>query len=122
MKLIKLTESDLHNIIMESVQDILKEWSDSDEEELNYDMQQLQKAFQKQNGTYHAKSSEGQFQTGDKVVIHTKKHGDIEGVIEDFDVNYMTYEETADVTYFDKEKNKELTMIGVPLSKIEKIN
>ena len=113
---------------MQSVRRLLKESYANDEEysfededeEISYEMTQLQKAFQKENGTYHAKSSDGTFETGDKVVMHTKK-GDIEGVIDDFDVNFMTYEETADVKYFDQTRNKEMTMIGVPLSKISKI-
>lgn len=129
-KIIRLTEADLKDMVMQSVRRLLKEsyandeeysFEDEDEdEEISYEMAQLQKAFQKENGTYHAKSSDGTFETGDKVVMHTKK-GDIEGVIDDFDVNFMTYEETADVKYFDQTRNKEMTMIGVPLSKISKI-
>ncbi len=127
-KIIRLTEADLKEMVMQSVRRLLKESYANDEdysfededEDISYEMGQLQKAFQKENGTYHAKSSDGTFKTGDKVVIHTKK-GDIEGVIDDFDVNFMTYEETADIKYFDQAKNKEMTMIGVPLSKISKI-
>lgn len=114
-KIIRLTEADLKNMVMQSVRRLLKESYEDDEdysfedededEEISYEMAQLQKAFQKENGMYHAKSSDGTFETGDKVVIHTKK-GDIEGVIDDFDVNFMTYEETADVKYFDEGRTK----------------
>ena len=119
-KLIKLTESDLYNIIEGTVKSIIKE-SYEDDEELNYDMQQLQKAFQKQNGTYSATSSDGKFKTGDKVIVHTKKNGDIEGLIEDFGTNIMTWEEDCDIKYFDENKGKEMTMLSVPLTRIEKI-
>lgn len=129
-KIIRLTEADLKDMVMQSVRRLLKESYANDEdysfengdedEETSYDMAQLQKAFQKENGTYHAKSSDGTFETGENVVMHTNK-GDIEGVIDDFDINFMTYEETADVKYFDQAKNKEMTMIGVPLSKISKM-
>jgi len=90
-----------------------------EEDELNYDLKELSKAFQKSNGTYHAKSSDGSFQTGDKVIVHGKTK-EIEGIIEDFDTNFMTYEETCDVKY--QKDGKEWTMIGVPLSKVEKIS
>ena len=127
-KIIRLTEADLKEMVMQSVRRLLKESYANDEdysfedadEDISYEMAQLQKGFQKENGTYHAKSSDGTFETGDKVVIHTKK-GDVEGVIDDFDINFMTYEETADVKYFDQTQNKEMTMIGVPLSKISKM-
>ena len=137
--MIRLTESDFYDIISGSVKKLIREFDDSDahlqqdndlpddyneddedDEEVGYEMQQLQKAFQKQNGTYHATSSDGQFQTGDKVIVHSKK-GDIHGVIEDFGTNIMTWEEDCDVTYFDKEKGKEMTMISIPLTKIEKV-
>ena len=124
-KIIRLTEADLENIVKESAKRVLKESYDNDDsyeddEELNWEMKELEKAFKKQNGTYHAKSSDGSLETGDKVVVHTKK-GDIEGVIDDFDINLMTYEETVEVNYYDQEKKREMTMISVPLSRIEKL-
>lgn len=91
------------------------------EDELSYDMREFTKAMQKSNGTYHAKSSDGTFQTGDNVVVHSRLKGDIKGVITDFDVNFMTFEETADVDYQD-ENGKTFTLMSVPLSKIQKID
>lgn len=87
------------------------------DEDMRYEMGELQKAFQKQNGTYHKKSENGEFQTGDKVVVHTRK-GDIQGTISDFDMNFMTYEETAEVDFDDNGITK--TLICCPLNKIEK--
>lgn len=111
---IHLKESELRQMIAESVKKVLKE-----DEELDYDMRELQKAFQKQNGTYHATSEDGSLQTGDKVIVHTRKMGDIEGVIEDFGTHLMTWEETADVKYM--KDGREWTMMSVPLNRIEKI-
>ena len=68
------------------------------DEDMRYEMGELNKAFQKTNDTYQATSKDGNFKTGDNVIVHTRK-GDIEGVISDFDVNFMTYKETADVEY-----------------------
>ena len=119
-KLIRMTENDLHSIIKESVNKIIKE-SYEDDEESAYEMGLLNKALQKEKGTYHATSQDGKFQTGDKVIVHTKKRGDIEGVIDDFDTHLMTWEEVADVKYFDKERGKEMTMMSVPLKCLEKI-
>ena len=110
---IRLKESELKRMISESVKRVL-----SENEELDYEMRELKKFFQKQNGKYHAKSSDGKFETGDKVIVHSKK-GDIEGVIDDFGTHLMTWEETADVNYM--KDGKEYTFLGVPLSKIEKI-
>lgn len=132
-KLIRLTESDLHKLIGTSVKRIIKESFDDgnyddeegfdpSKEELDWELKQFQKAMQKQNGTYHAKSSDGNFQTGDKVIVHTKNMGDIEGVIEDFDTNIMTWEDTVDVKYFDEKRGEEMIMLSVPLTKIEKIS
>lgn len=128
-KTIKLTEKRLNSIITESVKKALKEYVRTPEDEfndnfereqeLNYDMDQFRKAVQKSNGTYYAKSSQGNLQTGDNVVVHTKK-GDINGVIEDFDWNDMTFEETCDVKFTD-ETGKTKTLICCPLSKIEKV-
>lgn len=113
-RVIRLKESELKRMIAESVRKILKE-----DEELDYDMRELQKAFQKQNGTYHATSEDGRLQTGDKVIVHTRKMGDIEGVIDDFGTHLMTWEETADVKYM--KDGREWTMMSVPLNRIEKI-
>ena len=88
------------------------------QEELNYEVRELQKAFQKQNGTYFAKSENGKFQTGDKVIVHSRR-GDIIGTITDFDINIMTWKEQAEIDYV--EDGKTMTMLCVPLSKIEKI-
>ena len=111
---IRLNESELKQMIAESVKKFLKE-----NEELDYDMRELQKAFQKQNGTYNATSEDGTLQTGDKVIVHTRKMGDIEGVIEDFGTHLMTWEETADIKYM--KDGREWTMMSVPLNRIEKI-
>ena len=88
------------------------------DEDRRYEIGELNKAFQKANNTYQATSSDGNFKTGDKVIVHTRK-GDIEGVITDFDVNFMTYKETADVEY--NENGRTRTLLGCPLDKIEKI-
>lgn len=129
-RIIKLKESELRNIIYESVKGILNEsreemspedkWAADEEadEEMRYDMGEFTKAFQKANGTYQATSMDGKFKTGDKVIVHTRK-GDIQGVISDFNENFMTYEETADVDF--KENGKIKTLISCPLNKIEKI-
>ena len=129
-RIIKLKESELRNMIYESVKGILNEsreemspedkWAADEEadEEMRYDMGELTKAFQKANGTYQATSMDGKFKTGDKVVVHARK-GDIQGVISDFSENFMTYEETADVDF---EENGEIkTLMCCPLNKIEKI-
>lgn len=129
-RIIKLKESELRNIIYESVKGILNEsreemspedkWAADEEadEEMRYDMGEFTKAFQKANGTYQATSMDGKFKTGDKVIVHTRK-GDIQGVISDFNENFMTYEETADVDF--KENGKIKTLMCCPLNKIEKI-
>ena len=117
--IIRLTESDLHRMVIESVNSVLEGIEGDDE--LNYDMREFIKAMQKSKGTYHAKSSDGSLQTGDKVIVHTNRRGDIEGVVEDFDTNLMTGEETVDVDYFDEEKGRKMTMICCPISRIEKI-
>ncbi len=93
----------------------------NEDSELDYDMEELKKAMQKSNGTYSAKSSDGQFQTGDKVIVHGRNQN-IQGVISDFDINIMTHEENCDVDYDKNGDGKMWTMIGVPLSAIEKIS
>ena len=130
-RVIRLRESELKRLISESVKRVLKETEeisdyddelddyDEEDDELSYDMRELQKAFQKQDGTYHATSQDGSLQTGDRVIVHSKNMGDIEGVIDDFGTHLMTWEETADVKYF--KDGKEWTLVSVPLDKIEKI-
>ena len=112
---IRLRESELRRMISESIRSVLKE-----DEELDYDMRELKKALQKQYGTYHATSQNGDFQTGDRVIVHSKRMGDIEGIIEDFGTHLMTWEETADVIFM--KDGREMTLAGVPLSKITKID
>ena len=117
---IRLTEQDLYSVIRNSVKRIIKESYEYDDE-LSYDMKELEKAFKKAHGTYHASSSNGQFHTGDKVIVHSKRYGDFEGIIEDFDINFMTYKENADIKFYN-DNGREMTMLSVPLSKIEKVN
>lgn len=128
---IKLSESEMKRkidmIVSETLKRALNEvmspedkWVADEEadEDMRYEMGELNKAFQKANDTYQATSSDGNFKTGDKVIVHRRK-GDIEGVITDFDVNFMTYKETADVEY--NENGRTRTLLGCPLDKIEKI-
>lgn len=128
---IKLSESEMKRkidmIVSETLKRALNEvmspedkWVADEEadEDMRYEMGELNKAFQKANDTYQATSSDGNFKTGDNVIVHTRK-GDIEGVITDFDVNFMTYKETADVEY--NENGRTRTLLGCPLDKIEKI-
>ena len=93
-------------------------WKQEHQDELSYDMREFMKAMQKEQGTYHAKSKDGKFQTGDKVIVHGRTQ-DIQGVIKDFDTNLMTWEETADVDY--EKDDRTWTLLGCPLSKIEKV-
>lgn len=109
-KQIKLTETQLRQVVKESICKILKE---------NYDMEEFIKTMKKSNNTYNVTSSDKLLQTGDNVIVHTKK-GDIKGVIDDFDISFTTFEETADVKFID-ENGKEKLILGCPLSKIEKI-
>lgn len=124
---IRLTENDIHKIVKRAIKKITEEFNDDEEfwkserdAEMNYDLQQFQNAAQKANGTYKASSYDKSFSTGDKVIVHTKK-GDIEGIISDFDTNMMSWDETADVDYY-KDNGEKFTMLGVPLSRIEKVN
>lgn len=93
-------------------------WKQEQQDELSYDMREFMKAMQKEQGTYHAKSKDGKFQTGDKVIVHGRTQ-DIQGVIKDFDIHLMTWEETADVDY--EKDGRTWTLLGCPLSKIEKV-
>lgn len=125
---IRITESTLKRVITKTVMNLLRENSDDDmfwenerEDELAYDMAMLQKAAQQANGTYTKTSSDGSFSVGDKVVIHTKARGDIEGVIKDIDVNDFTFKEVADVDYWNEEHGRTFTMVGCPLTSLEKV-
>lgn len=123
-RVIKLTESDLKNIIKESVQQCLSEndfsddnWIDYDDD--SYEERELRKAVQKSNGTYKASTSDGTYRTGDKVIVSTKK-GEVEGVVTDVDINFMTFEEELEVDYVG-ENGKKWTMICVPTHKVRKV-
>ena len=118
---IRLTEQDLYSVIRNSVKRIIKESYDDYGDDLSYDMKEFEKAIKKAHGTYHASSSNGQFHTGDKVIVHTKRYGDVEGIIEDFDINFMTYKENADIKFYNDD-GREMTLMSVPLSKIAKVN
>lgn len=130
-KLVHINEGKLKNIISNALKEALRKtlheeispedkWVADEEadEEMRYEMGELIKAFQKENGNYQATSRDGKFKTGDKVVVHTRK-GDIQGVISDFSENFMTYKETADVDF--EEDGKTKTLLSCPLDKIEKI-
>lgn len=113
-KSFNISEADIRKMVGESVRRLMNE-----SEELDYDMQQLNKAMQKVHGNYHATSSDGKFNTGDRVIVHMKDR-DIEGTISDFDTNIMTWKEVADVEY--EKEGKTWTMCGVPLDKMEKVD
>ena len=114
-------ESKIRNMVKEAIDDLSDDdehWKQEQDDEMSYDMRELTKAMQQANGTYHAKSSDGQFQTGDKVIVHGRTQN-IEGVIKDFGTHLMTWEETCDVDY--QKDGKTWTLISVPLNKVEKI-
>ena len=114
-------ESKIRNMVKEAIDDLSDDdehWKQEQDDEMNYDMRELTKAMQQANGTYHAKSSDGQFQTGDKVIVHGRTQN-IEGVIKDFGTHLMTWEETCDVDY--QKDGKTWTLLSVPLNKVEKI-
>ena len=94
-------------------------WKQQHQDEMNYEMREFIKAMQQENGTYHATSQDGQFQTGDKVIVHGRNQ-DITGVIKDFGTHLMTWEETCDVNYDKNGDGKMWTLMSVPLTKIEK--
>lgn len=115
-------ESKIRKAIHETINEMYDDdafWKQQQQDELNYDMSELTKAMQKANGTYHAKSSDGKWQTGDRVIVHGRTKN-IEGVIKDFDENIMTWEETCDVDF--EEDGRTKTLIGVPLTRIEKVS
>lgn len=114
-------ESKIRNMVKEAIDDLSDDdehWKQEQDDEMSYDMREYIKAMQQANGTYHAKSSDGQFQTGDKVIVHGRTQN-IEGVIKDFGTHLMTWEETCDVDY--QKDGKTWTLMSVPLNKVEKI-
>jgi hypothetical protein len=114
-------ESKIRNMVKEAIDDYSDDeehWKQEQDDEMSYDMRELTKAMQQANGTYHAKSSDGQFQTGDRVIVHGRTQN-IEGVIKDFGTHLMTWEETCDVDY--QKDGKTWTLMSVPLNKVEKI-
>ena len=114
-------ESKIRNMVKEALNEYSDDdafWKQQQDDEMSYDMRELTKAMQQANGTYHAKSSDGQFQTGDKVIVHGRTQN-IEGVIKDFGTHLMTWEETCDVDY--QKDGKTWTLLSVPLNKVEKV-
>jgi len=114
-------ESKIRNMVKEAIDDLSDDdehWKQEQDDEMSYDMREYIKAMQQANGTYHAKSSDGQFQTGDKVIVHGRTQN-IEGVIKDFGTHLMTWEETCDVDY--QKDGKTWTLMSVPLNKVEKV-
>lgn len=114
------------NKMREAIREALTEISDDDafwkqqqKDELDYDMRQFTKAMQQANGTYHAKSSDGKWQTGDRVIVHGRTKN-IEGTIKDFGENMMTWKEDCDVDF--EENGQIKTLIGVPLDRLERVN
>ena len=114
------------NKMREAIREALTEISDDDafwkqqqKDELDYDMREFTKAMQQANGTYHAKSSDGKWQTGDRVIVHGRTKN-IEGTIKDFGENIMTWKEDCDVDF--EENGQIKTLLGVPLDRLEKIS
>lgn len=134
MKRYRLTENRLRNIIREAIKNSLNEldepkddydddafWDFEHQQELDYERAMFTKAIQQANGTYSATSSDGQWKTGDKVSF--EQNGKvINGTITDFDDNFMTGEEVADVDYYNEEHGRIFTAIGVPLKRLTKMN
>lgn len=116
-------ECKIRNVVKETLDEIEDDdaafWKQQQDDEMSYDMREFTKAMQKANGTYHAKSSDGQFQTGDRVIVHGRTQN-IEGIITDFGTNLMTWKENCDVDY--EKDGKTYTLMSVPLNKIEKIS
>lgn len=114
------------NKMREAIREALTEISDDDafwkqqqKDELDYDMREFTKAMQQANGTYHAKSSDGKWQTGDRVIVHGRTKN-IEGTIKDFGENIMTWKENCDVDF--EENGQIKTLLGVPLDRLERVN
>lgn len=57
------------------------------------------------------------FREGDKVIVHSKKNGDFEGTIDNYDYSMTTY-----LPNYDIETSDGRTVIGVPESAIELIS
>ncbi len=57
------------------------------------------------------------FREGDKVIVHSKKNGDFEGTIDNYDYSMTTYLPTYDIETSDGK-----SVIGVPESAIELIS
>lgn len=115
-------ESKLRNIVREALTEISDDdafWKQQHQDELNYDMREFTKAMQQANGTYHAKSSDGKWQTGDRVIVHGRTKN-IEGTIKDFGENLMTWKEDCDVDF--EENGQIKTLLGVPLDRLERVN
>lgn len=124
-------ESKINNIVKQTIKEALESTDDDDydddaefhkreaEDEMNYDMQQFAKAMQKANGTYQATSSDGQWKTGDKVRVVSKRAGEIVGTIKDFGENFMTWEEDCDIDYI--KDGQTWTLVGVPLNRLERV-
>ena len=114
-------ESKLRNVVREALTEISDDdafWKQQQQDELSYDMREFTKAMQQANGTYHAKSSDGKWQTGDRVIVHGRTKN-IEGTIKDFGENIMTWKEDCDVDF--EENGQIKTLLGVPLDRLEKV-
>ena len=112
-------DSIVRNVIKEALDDDNAFWKQQQKDELDYDMREFTKAMQKANGTYQAKSSDGKWQTGDRVIVHGRTKN-IEGTIKDFGENIMTWKEDCDVDF--EENGQIKTLLGVPLDRLEKIS
>jgi hypothetical protein len=115
-------ESKIRKTIREALTEISDDdafWKQQQKDELDYDMREFTKAMQQANGTYHAKSSDGKWQTGDRVIVHGRTKN-IEGTIKDFGENIMTWKEDCDVDF--EENGQIKTLLGVPLDRLEKIS
>lgn len=108
---IKLTESNLRNLIRETVKTVLKE---------NWELDQLNYLRDKERGEYDGTNPRGgKFNIRDRVIV-TKRNGEtFEGVISDCDINDTTFDVQYDVEY--KSNDGIRTMIGIPEEAIELI-
>lgn len=120
-KVMSAEECKLRRAIREALTEMSDDdayWKQEQDDELNYDMKEFIKAMQKANGTYHKTSSDGQWKTGDRVIVHGRNQT-INGVIKDFGSNIMTWEEDCDVDY--EKDGRTWTLLGVPLNKLERV-
>ena len=110
-KTIKLTESELKNIVTETVKSLLKE---------SWELDQFNYLRDKEHGKYDGTNPHGgKFNIKDRVLV-TKRNGEtFEGVISDCDINDTTFGVQYDVDY--ETNGKIRTMIGVPEKAIELI-